>query len=115
MDGCVDLLNAESDHVPDNLVRQRLGDGESNRPLRQLMLRELVTDRFHGLRTEREDAQVILRGPEPEQRSTLVSQRRHPVAPAVLSFWRNLPHQRPDVFECGSRWRVKALEVLIHR
>lgn len=109
-----DFCLAEHDNVTYDVICERLIDSEPNRPLGQLVSRETVAYSIHGLRAKREDAQMTLRGRETEERFSLVLQRRHPVAGALLGVGHDVQRQGPDVFECCPGVGVQALEVLVN-
>jgi len=79
-----DLRHAEHDNVTNDVVRERLIDGEPDRPLGQLVSSEPVAYLIDDPWTKGEDAQMTLRSRETEQRFLLVLKRRHPVAGALL-------------------------------
>ena len=109
-----DFCHAERDDVSYDVVRERLIDSEPDRALGQFVSREPVAYLIDDPCTEREDAQMTLRGRETEQRFSLVLERRHSVAGALLGVGRDLQRQGPDVFECCPSVGVQALEVVVN-
>src|SRR4051794_30506601 len=79
-----DLRDPEPDDLADDVVRRQLRGREPDRPLREAEAGEPVAERVDRRRAEREDAEVLLRHAEPEQRAVVELQRSHPVARSLL-------------------------------
>ena len=76
--------------------------------------RPVAPDGVDRRRAEREDAQVFLRGAEPEQRAPGVDERGHAVAGALLGIRRQSADDRPDAFQRDLLRRRQAIEVVVH-
>ena len=109
-----DFCCTEHDNVTYHVVRERLIDSEPNRSLRQLESRKLVAHFIDHGRTEREDAQMTLRSRETEQGLSLVFERGHPVAGALLGVGNDVQRQTPNALECCPGVGVETLEVVIN-
>jgi hypothetical protein len=108
------LCQAEHDNVTNDVVRERLIDGEPDRPLGQLVSSEPVAYLINDPWTKGENTQMTLRGRKTEQRFLLVLECRHPVARALLSVRHDVQRHAPDVFECCPGLGVQALEVVVN-
>ena len=62
-----DLIYPVSDNLTHDLIGEWHVGGEPDSPLRQLEGCELAAHSVHDPRTEREDAQMVLRGEKAEQ------------------------------------------------
>jgi hypothetical protein len=63
--GSADLFQAQVENLPDDVLGDRLGLGEADRALGQVVAGKPALDRSDHLRAEREQAQVVLEGAKP--------------------------------------------------
>ena len=91
-----DFCCPEPDHVTYHVVRKRLIDSEPDRSLGQLESRKPIAHFIDDRRTKREDAQMTLRSCETEQGLSLVPERRHPIAGALLGVGHDVQRQTSE-------------------
>src|SRR5512132_1042121 len=111
--GLADFFQAQVENLPDDVLGDRLGLREADRALGQVVAGEPALDRGDHVRTEREQAQVVLEGGKAQQRLPLVPERGHAVAAAFLSLRHPIQDDAADALQLGPLAVAKVLEVVV--
>src|SRR4029453_18468102 len=111
--GLADFFQAQVEDLPDDVLGDRLGLGEADRALGQVVAGKPALDRGDHVRAEREQAQVVLEGGKAQERLPLVSHRGGAVAARFLSVGHPVQDDAADALQLGPLAVAKVLEVVV--